>query len=304
MLTFFTRIRIAVLLVLAAMLCSAVTMLAQAPAASKPSPWLQAAKIDVGVWKIDDNAQDNMYLVEGKDKALLIDTGLGIARLSELVKTLTSKPVIVVNTHGHPDHSGGNFQFKTVYAHPADFAAINQMASAKSNVRSIQRAKEQAANPDLISLEEAQNAPASELLPVKDGYVFDLGGRKIEVIETPGHTPGEIVLLDAANKLLFTGDNDNNLVWLFLQNSLPLETYLQSLKKLNGRAAEFDTIFPGHNTPMQNTFIADQIGCVEGILNGSLPNEPYRSSVGGNARLSKFRTAQVAFNPENLRVKK
>jgi hypothetical protein len=64
---FLTRIRIAALLVLAAMLCSAVTMLAQAPAASKPSPWLQAAKIDAGVSKIDDNAQDNMYLVEGKD---------------------------------------------------------------------------------------------------------------------------------------------------------------------------------------------------------------------------------------------
>ena len=73
-----------------------------------------------------------------------------------------------------------------------------------------------AAASDMVSIEEAVKMPVAEMLPLKDRQVFDLGGRKLEVIATPGHTPGEIVLLDAANRIVFTGDNDNSLVWLFL----------------------------------------------------------------------------------------
>ena len=157
--------------------------------------------------------------------------------------------------------------------------------------------------PDKISVAEAASAPQPEMLPVKDGQIFDLGGRKLEVIETPGHTPGEIVLLDAAHKMLFTGDNSNTLVWLFLPNSLPLEVYLQTLKKLDSRATEFTTIYPGHGKPMPNTFIGEQITCVRGILDGTIKGEPQHFFT-GDAMVAKYKTASVAYNPENLRVKK
>ncbi len=302
----------AVFLALSAVILLSVLALAQAPAAvPKPALWLNTEKVADGIWRIDDNNSDNMYLVVGKDKALLIDTGLGVARLSDLVKTLTYKPVMVVNTHGHPDHAGGNYQFKSVYAHPADFDGVRQWSSQEARTRTAQNRAAQIKEardkgtvpPDLVPMEEVLKAPDPELLPLKDGFVFDLGDRKIEVIETPGHTPGEIVLLDSANKQVFTGDNDNGLVWLFLPNSLPLETYLQSLKKLQGHVAEYATIYPGHGGPLPNTFVAEQIACVEGILNGTLPNEPYHSFA-GDALLSKYKTAQVAYNPQNLRVKK
>jgi|YelNatPaOPRAMG01_1025707.scaffolds.fasta_scaffold16998_4 hydroxyacylglutathione hydrolase len=278
---------------------------AQQPANSaetKPA-WLSSSKVAEGVWRIDDHGSDNMYLVEGRDKALLIDTGLGVARLSAFVKTLTAKPVIVVNTHGHPDHSGGNFEFKAVYAHPADFAAIREMGTKESRMRAVGNLAKGAVTPDIISPDEAAKAPQPELLPVKDGHVFDLGGRRIEVIETPGHTPGEIVLLDAAHRMVFTGDNDNTLVWLFLPNSRPLEVYLASLKKLQKRAGEFTTIYPGHGGPLPNTFIADQIGCVESILDGSAKSVP-QHYFAGDALVARFKTASVAYNPDNLRVKK
>jgi len=94
--------------------------------ANQPAPasWFSATKAGDGLWIISDHGSDNIYLVEGKDKALLIDTGLGVARLNAFVKTLTTKPLIVVNTHGHPDHAGGDFEFKSIYADPADFASI------------------------------------------------------------------------------------------------------------------------------------------------------------------------------------
>ncbi len=267
-------------------------------------PWLKATKVADGVYCIDDHGGDNMYLVEGADRALLIDTGLGVARLGDFVRTLTRLPVTVVNTHGHPDHAGGNDQFPAVHAHPLDFDAIRAVGTKESRRPILERSKQAApAAPDLLSAEEVGTRPAAELLPVKDGYVFDLGGRKLEVIEQPGHTPGEIVLLDAAHRLLFTGDNDNTLVWLFLPTCRPLEVYLESLRRLKRRDGEFDTILPGHGTPLPKGFLADQIACVESILDGSCKGEPYQSFA-GNGLVCRHGSAAVAFDPNNLRLKK
>ena len=267
-------------------------------------PWLKATKVADEVWRIDDHGGDNMYLVAGKSRALLIDTGLGVARLADFVKSLTALPLTVVNTHGHPDHAGGNGQFRSVYAPAADFDAIRAVGKPDSRRQMLDRSTRAAPGaPDVLSAEEAARLPEAELVPVEDGRVFDLGGRKLEVIAQPGHTPGEIVLLDAANRLLFTGDNDNTLVWLFLPNSRPLEVYLESLRKLKARDGEFDTILPGHGTALPKGFLAEQIACVESILDGSCKDEPYQSFA-GSARVCRKGAAAVAFDPANLRVKR
>ena len=98
-------------------------------------------------------------------------------------------------------------------------------------------------------------------------------------------------------------DNSNLLVWLFLPNSMPLEIYLQTLKKLQSRSAEFRTIYPGHGQPMPSSFIGEQIACVEGILDGSIKGQPQHFFT-GDAMVAKYKTAAVAYNPENLRAKK
>ena len=297
-----------------ALAVGAVHVQAQAPPAAtatagtagetgRKEPWFKATKVADKVWCIDDHGSDNMYLVEGTRQALLIDTGLGVANLADFVKTLTHLPVVVVNTHGHPDHAGGNFLYPSVRAHPLDFDAIKAVGTKESRQRTLARMMRGAPARDMVSAEEAAKMPPTELVPVKDGQVFDLGGRKLEVIEQPGHTPGEIVLLDAANRLLFTGDNDNALVWLFLPTCRPLEVYLQSLEKLKRRDGEFDTILPGHGGPLPKSFLADQIACVESILDGSCKGEPYQSFA-GSALQCKHGSATVAFDPGNLRVKK
>lgn len=294
------------LLALAIIVLSVAVLEARPPqaTAAKPTPtaWLTSQKVADGVWCISDNGSDNMYVVEGKEKALLIDTGLGTAKLAEFVKRLTSKPLLVVNTHGHPDHAAGNYQFPTVYVHQADLEAAKSMASAASRARAIQSAQGKTL-PDVMTLEEAARYGNAELRPVKDGFVFDLGGRKLEVIEVPGHTAGEIVLLDSAHRQVFTGDNDNTLVWLFLPGGPPLEVYLGSLKKLQARSAEFTTIYPGHGSPEPASLVADQIKAVESILDGSCKSEPYKSFAGSSS-LCKYGKASVAYDPNNLRVEK
>lgn len=289
-----------------AMLCIVLAG-AQGPApnqAGKASEgWFTSTQLAEGIWCISDNGSDNIYLVEGRDRALLIDTGLGVARLREYVETLTRKPLLVVNTHGHPDHAGGNFQFKTVYAHPADFEAIKRVGSRESRERAARNMAKGAPRADMIPLEETGNAPQPELIPIRGGHIFDLGGRRLEVIEAPGHTPGEIVLLDPSSRALFTGDNSNALVWLFLSESLPLETYLTTLRNLQKRSHEFDTIYPGHGSPLPKTFLEEQIACVQGILDGSIQGTPQKYFA-GEAMVGRFKNAAVAYDPAKLRAKR
>jgi glyoxylase-like metal-dependent hydrolase (beta-lactamase superfamily II) len=230
------------------------------------------------VWRIDDHGGDNAYLVAGQDRALLIDTGTGVADLAACVRQITRLPATVVNTHGHPDHVGGDFQFESVSAHPDDFAMILRFSG-------------------------RGGFDERRLVPVRAGHVLDLGGRRLEVIETPGHTRGSICLLDAGHKRLFTGDNDNSLVWLFLTDCLPLESYLQTLRSLRQRGSDYDTIRPGHGEPMDTAFISEQIACAESILSGACKGEPYESPFGGGARLCSYKRASIAYDPENLRAR-
>jgi hydroxyacylglutathione hydrolase len=256
------------------------------------TPWLTLKKVGPGVQMISDHGSDNMYLIEGTDSALLVDTGLGSVDLASYVKKLTSKPLIIVITHGHPDHAGSDHQFSNVYIHPADSAAARQFnlpeARAASS-KNMQQGNTPADN------ELFKGKPLNtRMIQVSEGHLFRLGGRTIKVIEAPGHTPGEICLLDIENKLLFTGDNNNVLVWLFLQNCRPLHEYLATLEKLDRMISLFTTIYPGHGTPLPADFINDQIACVKGILDNSLERKPYKSFA-GNAMISVWGRASVAF---------
>jgi glyoxylase-like metal-dependent hydrolase (beta-lactamase superfamily II) len=146
----------------------------QSTAANQPAQasWFGANKVSEGLWIISDHGSDNIYLVEGNDKALLIDTGLGVARLLAFVKTLTAKPLIVVNTPGHPDHAGGDFEFKSVYAHPAYFFSIQSFSTKEARQRSAQFMGQGPQTPDRISADEAASSPQPEMLPFKEGQVF------------------------------------------------------------------------------------------------------------------------------------
>ncbi|MBN2424763.1 MAG: MBL fold metallo-hydrolase [Calditrichaceae bacterium] len=263
---------------------------------------INVSQIADKVWCIDNYGVDNMYLIEGNDKALLIDTGRGIADLAGFIKTLTHLPVMVVNTHGHLDHAGGNFQFSQVYAHPEDFEMVKQSMGAESRKRAAQNIKAHDSEAIFAFIDSTAKRPLPSLLPVQEGYIFDLGGRKLEVVETPGHTKGSIVLLDAGNRLLFGGDNNGEMVWLFLDDCLPVESYLHNLQKLNTRRDEFDTILPGHGGPLDKSIIDDQIVCALMIINGDCKGEVYETFTGAQ-RICRYKKANIAFNPDNIHIK-
>ena len=104
--------------------------------ANLEAQWFRVTEVAEKVWLIDDHQAANIYLVEGNDSALIIDTGIGVADLVSTVKGLTGKPLIVVNTHGHPDHCGANYQFDTLFpGHGLKIEAgfiLDQIACVKS----------------------------------------------------------------------------------------------------------------------------------------------------------------------------
>jgi glyoxylase-like metal-dependent hydrolase (beta-lactamase superfamily II) len=254
------------------------------------------------VWQISGKATENVYLVIGRDSALVIDAGLGIGDLKGFIQTLTKLPLIVVNTHGHGDHNGFDYQFSKIYAHPDDFFLIqNSFNKERRNAMISASTKDKQFTEEEIK--SMMNGTLGNLVPVKEGYVFDLGGRKLEVIETPGHTHGSICLLDTNNKILFAGDHCNALVWLFLKDCYPLDMYLQSLIKTEKMMDKYDVIMPGHNQPLDKTFMSEIVTCVDNILNGTCNSEPYKYA-GFEATICKYKRASVAYDPNNLHTRK
>ena len=224
------------------------------------------------VWRIEESSEYgavNMFLILGRKNALLIDTGHGLNDPGPFVKTITALPVLVVNTHSHYDHAGGNKYFDKIHAHPADFP---MMGGTKGKAR--------------------------EIAGVQEGYVFDLGERKLTVVETPGHTPGSICLLDGEHKMFFTGDNNNSHTWMFLRESTPLETYLRTLEKLIARSSEFDVLYPGHGDQYDSGHLKNLLTCGQKILKGECQGAPYQHYA--NVKSCSYMGALIAFDPDRL----
>lgn len=202
----------------------------------------------------DDPGYLWMYLVVGSRAALLIDTSFGVGDLSGLCGEISGgKPLIVVNTHAHPDHSFGNCRFDSVYCHPN---AIPELES--QSARMWDRMLDERGNGIWMKFTRA-DLPKFRKYEIKgcpDGTIFDLGGVEIETIFTPGHDSGHISLLDRAHRLLFAGDciSDEDIhvegPWrgqLCLEDST-LAAYLDSLRRLEAHADLFDKLLPSHGS--------------------------------------------------------
>ena len=142
-----------------------------------------------GMWRITSPECVYEELMIGTEKALLLDTGWGTGRLKKVVREITDKPLIVVNSHGHIDHVNGNMQFdEPIYIHPAD-VELCKAHSSRQMRQMIASAAEK-----LTPLEEKFNQEAflsggiGKLTLLEEGKVFDLGGKTLEVIALPGHT--------------------------------------------------------------------------------------------------------------------
>lgn len=193
------------------------------------------------IWLMNDHDEATGYIVCGTQKALIIDTMNGYENVKEIAKTVTSLPLMVVNTHGHPDHVYGNIYFEEAYLQPRDW----ELAQSYYDL------------PEFQAEIKKHNLKPANFKPIQDGEVIDLGGIELEVYEVPGHTPGGICLLDRADRILFTGDSIIEQTWMQLAESLPMDKFLQSLDRLQPIRAVYDFILTGHGRGLEDASLCE-----------------------------------------------
>jgi glyoxylase-like metal-dependent hydrolase (beta-lactamase superfamily II) len=224
--------------------------------------WFEVYKPAPGIFAIYEPHQAEeviSYLIVGQKRALLFDTGMGISDVKKVTAELTKLPIIVLNSHTHDDHVGDNWEFDKIYAMDTDFTRKNAQGSREDAQAEV--------TPDQIcgTLPKGFEPRTYTTRPWKitnythDGDRFDLGGRTLEVIATPGHTPDAISLIDRANGLLFTGDTYYPApIWLFRPET-DFKAYAASISRLNGLAPNVKVVLGAHNIPVASPAVLTRL---------------------------------------------
>jgi len=241
--------------------------------------WYEVYEVEPGVFAIYEPGQFEeviSYLILGAERALLFDTGLGIGDMRQVVSELTELEPIVINSHTHYDHVGGNHQFEDVRG--------TETAYTKRNARG--RSHEQVAEfvgdgwiwketPAGFEPDAYVSRPFTIARPLADGDVLDLGDRKIEVWLTPGHAPDALCLIDRGNRLVFTGDTFYPAT---LYSHLPgsdFGEYRETASRLATLADEIDTVLPAHNEPrIASSTLVSMRDAFDAIASGGLDFVP------------------------------
>ncbi|MCG8466709.1 MAG: MBL fold metallo-hydrolase [Gemmatimonadetes bacterium] len=216
--------------------------------------WFEVYRVETGVYALYEPFQFQeviSYLVLGDEAALLFDTGMGIGSISGVVDELTALPVTVLNSHTHMDHVGGNAEFSRVLAMDTEFTRERARGRPNRLVRS-EVAPSALCRPLPEDVTEDTYHTRSFVVTqyIRDGHVIDLGGRRLEVLAVPGHTPDAIALLDREAGFLWTGDSFyEGPIWLFAPET-DLDAYETSMRRLAALSADLTTVFPAHNTPV------------------------------------------------------
>ena len=226
--------------------------------------WFEVYKIEPGIYVFYEDGQYEeaiSYLVVGKRKAALIDTGCGIGNIKLLAEEFTRVPVMVVNTHSHYDHVGQDYMFDEIAMFDAPNAReVAQKGYSRSELSHV-------LDPEMLRkpLPEGFDSQNYNVPPftvtswLKDGTLIDLGGRQLEVMHTPGHSPDSICLLDREARLLWTGDIFyTGAIYLHLPGG-NLDLFISSHEKLIALSALYDKLMPSHNEPWVDKAILEEV---------------------------------------------
>ncbi len=231
-------------------------------------------QIDEHLWVGSGNEvfSETMYIVEGGDKAVLIDNGTKIPDLDKIVKSITDKPVDMILTHAHGDHAGNSKLFDAVWLHKDDETAFKRICLGYKG----------------------------EINYLEDGDTIDLGGRVLEVWHTPGHTAGSITFVDKANHYGFSGDafGNTNLL-LFTDCSTMIKTCGETLERMQDNDIYFmyNGHFHGNDQETTKQIYNLKLIC-EDLISGKVAGE---KPEGSRQYLYAREGLRVNYNPEMLK---
>jgi len=244
--------------------------------------WFQVYRISEGVYGIYEDGQFEeviSYLILGDASALLFDTGIGVGDISKVVAQLTELPVAVLNSHTHYDHVGGNHLFPKIYG--TSLAYTQEHTRGRSNDEIAEFVGEGwvwKPLPQGTTESNYASKPFTISDFVNDGQVIDLGGRQLEVILVPGHTPDALVLLDRGNRLMFMGDTFYPATLYAHMGDANFADYVASAEKLSQYQGVVDYILPAHNEPLVPSYYLKAMR--DAFVAIQAPNAPYVLSDG------------------------
>lgn len=211
--------------------------------------WFTTEKIDNDTFAISEYKhweETHCYLLIGENRAVLIDTGLGVSNIRQITDTLTSLPISVVTTHAHWDHIGGHKYFSNIAVHEKEEKWVSThfpipLAVVKSNLT-----KEPCDFPKSFDLNNYQIFQGKPTRILKDRDIITLGNRQLVVLHTPGHSPGHICFYEPKRKYLFSGD----LIYkgcldAFYPSTDPIQ-FMNSVHAI--RDLEVQKLLPAHHT--------------------------------------------------------
>ena len=216
--------------------------------------WFEVYRVGEGVLAIYEPFQFQeviSYLILGSQRALLFDTGMGMRRISEVVRELTPLPVTVLNSHTHYDHIGGNAEFDRILAVNADFTRGHAAGVAHEVVRGEVIAEAFCRGiPAGLDTATYSIPPFTISDTIGDGSRIELGGRTIKVLRVPGHTPDAVAIVDSAAGYLWTGDTFYEApIWLWFPET-DWAAYEQSVDRIASLVPGLTRVFGAHNTPV------------------------------------------------------
>ena len=271
-------------------------------------------------YAINEFGMVTCYLLIGEERGLLIDCGTGMYNIRVIADELCDLPYDVVITHADFDHYCSMDMWEEVWLHPADW----HMMEPEYQERAREMFKDYPAmmvKPgtfdayDITPEQMRYPEKMPKFLPLADGQVFDLGGRKVDVIHTPGHSAGEVVLIDPSVRILFSGDACNTNLILVRElvgngKGVSVNTALKGLLKIKAREKDFDRNFNGHigyggstvHRSVPEEVLDEAIEILTRILKGTAEVEkfPVFDGIYGEWSTVKLGYTRISFDPERL----
>jgi glyoxylase-like metal-dependent hydrolase (beta-lactamase superfamily II) len=271
------------------------------PTVDVGSDWFKVYSVAPGTYAITEPRQYegvNAFLVVGSRRAVLFDSGLGVAKIGEVVARLTPLPVTVLNSHTHFDHVGGNHEFSDVRNLDLPFSRASARGDVGEELREY--AKDTLAEDRVCGALPAGVTTRTYAMPtwtaaaaVRDGERLDLGDRSLEVLQTPGHTPDSMCLLDAANGLLLTGDTFYSGEVFLWAPETDVSGYEGSIARLVKLVPSLKRLLPAHGPPVaEPAQLLELDKALKDVESGGVAFETTKSG----RRLYKFENFSILMN--------
>lgn len=272
-------------------------------------------RISPHVTRITEFTGTHMYLAEGENKALLVDTGCGVGNLKEYVEQITKKPLTVVCTHGHMDHAGGANQFREVYLNRADWE-LSLIHCSLENRKEYTRITVGMLHPEInegeissLEFHKTRETPYKEL---KSGMKFELGGITVQALSMKGHTSGSMCMLFCEERNILFGDACNPSVFLFDTEAESVETYRNALIEFRKNEELYDTIWFSHGEgqDIPKEILEQMIEVCNEVINGIDDKAEFHFFMGGDYKVAhkmlenQMREdggiANIIYNPQKI----